>query len=282
MTIEYGATVAKRRLSRLLAELRVKNGYTANQVCDKLNWGRGKVGRFEANVWKRPEMSDVRDLLRIYGVSEAEALELEELAVHARARSWWREFGDVFGDSEYPGYEADAVRISVYMPLILPGLLQTHDYVDATLRVGSKSAEWRQRAVEARSRRQEILERKEDSPELVAVLTEASLMFRWGTREQRREQLEHLVKMSHQPNVDLRLLRFAGGLHPGMSSLISIFDFSGDEPSLVYLENDAQTQEVNSNDDVEAYNLIFGRIREAALDAVATAAYLEELAQTLE
>lgn len=282
MTDTYGATVAKRRLARRLTELRIKNGYTANQVCDKLNWGRGKVGRFEANVWKRPEMSDVRDLLRIYGVSEAEALELEELAVHARARSWWREFGDVFGDSEYPGYEADAVRISVYMPLILPGLLQTHDYVDATLRVGSKSAEWRQRAVEARSRRQEILERKEDSPELVAVLTEASLMFRWGTREQRREQLEHLVKMSHQPNVDLRLLRFAGGLHPGMSSLISIFDFSGDEPSLVYLENDAQTQEVNSNDDVEAYNLIFGRIREAALDAVATAAYLEELAQTLE
>ena len=282
MTDTYGATVAKRRLARRLTELRIKNGYTANQVCDKLNWGRGKVGRFEANVWKRPEMSDVRDLLRIYGVSEAEALELEELAVHARARSWWRDFGDVFGDSEYPGYESDAVRISVYMPLILPGLLQTHDYIDATLRVGSKSAEWRQRAVEARSRRQEILERKEDSPELVAVITEASLMYRWGSREQRREQLGHLVKMSHQPNVDLRLLRFAGGLHPGMSSLISIFDFSGDEPSLVYLENDAQTQEVNSNDDVEAYNLIFGRIREAALDAAATAAYLEELAQTLE
>jgi transcriptional regulator with XRE-family HTH domain len=282
VTDTYGATVAKRRLARRLTELRIKNGYTANQVCDKLNWGRGKVGRFEANVWKRPEMSDVRDLLRIYGVDEAEALELEELAVHARGRSWWRDFGDVFGDSEYPGYESDAVRISVYMPLILPGLLQTHDYIDATLRVGSKSAEWRQRAVEARCRRQEILERKEDSPELVAVITEASLMYRWGSREQRREQLEHLVKMSHQPSVDLRLLRFAGGLHPGMSSLISIFDFSGDEPSLVYLENDAQTQEVNSNEDVEAYNLIFGRILEAALDAVATAAYLEKLAQTLE
>src|SRR5258706_14914643 len=46
----YGATVAKRRLARKLTELRLKNGYTANQVCDKLNWGRGKVGRFEANV----------------------------------------------------------------------------------------------------------------------------------------------------------------------------------------------------------------------------------------
>src|SRR5436190_1349847 len=45
VTDRYGATVAKRRLARLLSELRVVNGYTANQVCDKLNWGRGKVGR---------------------------------------------------------------------------------------------------------------------------------------------------------------------------------------------------------------------------------------------
>ena len=64
----YGATVAKRRLSRQLLQLRVKRGYTANHVCDMLNWGRGKVGRFEANQWKRPEMSDIRDLLRIYSV----------------------------------------------------------------------------------------------------------------------------------------------------------------------------------------------------------------------
>jgi hypothetical protein len=37
----YGATVAKRRLSRRLCELRTASGYTANHVCDILNWGRG-------------------------------------------------------------------------------------------------------------------------------------------------------------------------------------------------------------------------------------------------
>ncbi len=143
MTDRYGATVAKRRLARLLSDLRIKNGYTANQVCDKLNWGRGKVGRFEANVWKRPEMSDIRDLLRIYEVGEEQKAELEELATVARERAWWREYGDVFGDSEYPGFEADAGRIGLYMPLILPGLLQTPAYIDASLRVGNKSAAWR-------------------------------------------------------------------------------------------------------------------------------------------
>jgi hypothetical protein len=88
--------------------------------------------------------------------------------------------------------------------------------------------------------------------------------------------------MSRRPNVELRLLRFADGAHPGMSSLISIFDFPGDEPSLVYLENDAAIQEVNNRDEVDANAMIFDRVREAALDAPATTAHLKRLAETLE
>lgn len=283
MIDKYGATVAKRRLSRRLAELRIKNGYTANQVCDKLNWGRGKVGRFEANVWKRPEMSDIRDLLRIYEVAEGEAREMEELAVLARGRAWWREYADVFGDDEYPGFEADAARIRVYMPLILPGLLQTQAYLEAQMRVGTQQEPWRRRALEARLRRQEILDQPGSrAPELVAVITEASLMYHWGERADRRAQVEHLVDAARRPNVELRLLRFAAGPHPGMSSLISIFDFPGDEPSMVYLENDVAIEEVVNTAGVNAYSTVFNRIVSAALDAPATTAHLKYLAETLE
>ena len=283
MTNVYGSTIAKRRLSRRLTDLRIKNGYTANQVCDKLDWGRGKVGRFEANTWKRPEMSDIRDLLRIYGVSEAERRELEDLATLARARTWWREYGDVFGDSEYPGYEEDAARICVYMPLILPGLLQTPAYVEAQMHVGTQPPAWRTRMLETRLRRQQILDRDGGAaPELVAVITEASLMYRWGSQAERRAQVAQLVETSRRPHVELRLLRFADGPHPGMSSLISIFDFPGDEPSIVYLDNDVTTQEVSNPKEVDNYATIFSRIREAALDAPATTAHLKQLAETLE
>jgi transcriptional regulator with XRE-family HTH domain len=278
----YGATVAKRRLARRLAQLRLANGYTANQVCDKLNWGRGKVGRFEANVWKRPEMSDIRDLLRVYEVPEDERTELSDLAVLARGRAWWREYGDVFEDSEYPGYESDAAKISLYMPLILPGLLQTPAYIEAHMRVGSQPTPWRRRAREARLRRQEILNRDDGAPDLIAVITEASLLYRWGVQSERRDQVAHLVDMSGRPGVELRLLRNADGPHPGMSSLISIFDFPGDEPTLVYLENDVAIQEVSDGREVDAYVVTFGRIREAALDAPATTAYLKQLVTTLE
>jgi hypothetical protein len=228
-------------------------------------------------------MSDIRDLLRLYDMSEDVHHELEDLAKLARERAWWREFSEVYDDNEFPGYEADASRICLYMPLILPGLLQTPAYTEAQMGVGALPLAWRRRALEARRRRQEILDRTDDTaPELVAVITEASLLYRWGTAAERRAQVEHLVEMSRRPRVELRLLRFDDGLHPGMCGPINIFDFPDGEPPAVYLETDFAIQEVSNQDDVQAYIETFGRIRTAALDPVASTADLKKIAETLE
>src|SRR6266536_1701177 len=182
----YGATIAKRRLARQLTAARLRTGYTANHACDILNWGRGKVGRFEANQWKRPEMSDIRDLIRIYGIEGDEKEQIEDLAIRARARAWWREYPEIF-DSEFPGYENDATTIRVFMPLVLPGLLQIPAYTEALMRAGPRPPTYRRRALESRQRRQEVLDRADGSaPMFSAVVTEASLLDRWGMREDRR------------------------------------------------------------------------------------------------
>jgi len=278
----YGATIAKRRLSRRLAELRVASGYTANHVCDILNWGRGKVGRFEANQWKRPEMSDIRDLLRIYNADTTVQDELEDLAIRARARPWWREYPEIFGN-EFPGFENDASQIRVFMPLILPGLLQTPAYVEAGLRTGPRSPAWRQKALETRLRRQEILTRDgPTAPKVVAVITEASLMFRWGTRSDQYEQIAHLTEIGGRANVELRIQRFADGPYPGMHSMINIFGYPDGEPSLVFMETDYAIEEVSSAESVSAYEEAFSRARDGALEPTDTAAFLRQLAEQLE
>jgi transcriptional regulator with XRE-family HTH domain len=278
----YGATVAKRRLASRLTELRQASGHTANHVCDLLNWGRGKVGRFEANQWKRPEMSDIRDLARVYGVGEAEAEELEQLAAHARARPWWRDYPDVF-ENEFPGIENDASQIRIFMPLVLPGLLQTREYMAVVLRAGSRPPNFVRRAIEARMRRQEILERTDGTaPRLTAVITEASLMYRWGSKGDRREQIEHLATLSREPNIDLRIQRFADGPPTGMHSMVNIFDLPGDESRLVYLETDVAIHEVSKREEVESYVHGFSRAQDAALEPGDTTAYLKYLAEQLE
>jgi transcriptional regulator with XRE-family HTH domain len=278
----YGATIAKRRLSRRLTELRVATGYTANHVCDILNWGRGKVGRFEANQWKRPEMSDIRDLFRIYDVPAGTQEELEDLAVRARARPWWRDFPEIF-DNEFPGFENDATRIRVFMPLILPGLLQTPAYVEALMRAGSRPPAWREKALATRLRRQEILQRSDaTAPALNVVITEASLMYRWGTRADRYEQVVHLTEIGSRPNVELRIQRFIDGPYPGMHSMINIFGYPDAEPSLVYMETDYAIEEVSNAESVNAYVQAFGRASEGALEPADTAVFLRQLAEQLE
>ena len=278
----YGATVAKRRLALRLTELRQASGHTANHVCDLLNWGRGKVGRFEANQWKRPEMSDIRDLARVYGVSDTEAEELEQLAAHARARPWWRDYPDVF-DNEFAGIENDASQIRIFMPLVLPGLLQTREYMAVVLRAGSRPPSFVRRAIEARMRRQEILDRTDGTaPRLYAVITEASLMYRWGSKGDRREQIEHLATLSREPNIDLRIQRFADGPPTGMHSMVNIFDLPGEESRLVYLETDVAIHEVSKREEVESYVHGFSRAQDAALEPGDTTAYLKYLAEQLE
>jgi transcriptional regulator with XRE-family HTH domain len=278
----YGATVAKRRLSRRLTELRKASGHTANHVCDLLDWGRGKVGRFEANHWKRPETSDIRDLLRVYGVDEAEREEFLELTSRARVKPWWREYHEVF-QNEFPGFENDSSRIRVFMPLVLPGLLQTRDYLEAVLRGSLRSPTWQRKAIEARLRRQEILDRTDNTaPYVVAVITEASLMYRWGSAADRRDQILHLVELSKRPNIELRIQRFADGPPTGMHSMVNIFDFADDEPSVVYLETDTTIQEVSNSEEVQTYVEGFGRVRDGALEPGNTTSYLMHLVEQLE
>jgi len=278
----YGATVAKRQLSRRLTELRLVRGYTANHVCDMLNWGRGKVGRFEANQWKRPEMSDIRDLLRFYQVDEDGGREIEDLAMQSRVRPWWRDYQDIF-DNEFPGFEADASRIRVFTPLVIPGLLQTADYIDALMRSSGKPPAWRRRATEARLRRQQILDRDHGAlTQLEAVIAEASLLYRWGSRSERRDQLLHLVDVGERPNVRLYLQRFADGPPPGMFSAVQIFDYSGVGMSLVFTETDHGIQEVSDAEYVNSYIEAFDRAVDAALEPRDTAQYLKQLAERLE
>jgi len=281
----YGAIVAKRRLASRVAAMRARTGMSLNEVSDKLGWSRGRLDRYERNDWRLPDASHVRDLARIYGASDGERAELEDLGRQARERVWWRAYEDVFGKgNEFAGFENDAARISVYMPLVLPGLLQTRAYIEALLAVGPWPPPWRERSLAARLRRQQILDRADGTaPRLVAVITEASLLYQWGSQEDRRAQVAHLAVMSHRPGVDLRMLRFAGGPHPGMSSLIDIFDFPDDEdPSVVYLENDTAIQEVTKPDEVHGYKQTFTRIRDAALTPAATRIHLDTLTNTLE
>ena len=171
----------------------------------------------------------------------------------------------------------------MFFPLVIPGLLQTADYIDAVMRSSGKPPAWRRRATEARLRRQQILERdKTTLPQLQAVITEASLLYRWGSRAERRDQLLHLAEMGERPGVHLHLQRFADGPPPGLFSAVQIFDYDGGEASLVFTEHDHGIQEVSDAEYMSNYIEAFDRAVDVALEPRDTAVYLKQLSERLE
>jgi transcriptional regulator with XRE-family HTH domain len=281
----YGATIAKRRLAKRLIVMRTRAGLSFGEADDRLGWSRGRLQRIERNDWRLPDLSRIRDLARIYDATEAELAELDELGRVAKERHWGRGYEKVLGSvSEFAGLENDAARISVYMPQVVPPLLQTRPYMEARLRSRPGVPDWREKSVAFRLRRQQILDRADGTaPRLVAVLTEGSLRYQWGSKEDRHAQVMHLVGMSRRPNIDLRLVRFADGLYPGVTGAVNIFDFpDDDEPAVVFLETDFGPREVGKADQVTFYKQAFPRVRDGALAAAATRNHLEELADTME
>jgi Domain of unknown function (DUF5753)/Helix-turn-helix domain len=273
----YGATIGKRILSWRLATFRAATGYTANHVCDLLNWGRGKLGRIEANLWKRPEWDDVQDLLRLYGVTGVNRDEVEELTLLACAKAWWHDFPEIF-DSEFPGYENDAVTIRTSAPLILPGLLQTRAYIESMLQTEFRSPAWRRKAMNAHLRRQEILNGTH-AIALSVVITEASLRYRWGTYNDRCEQLGHLIDIAEQSNFHLRIQRFDDGPPIGANTTINIFGFDGGNPDIVFIETGHTIEEVDSWKLAGGHMQSFHDACEGALDPDDTLRYLKRLTQ---
>jgi hypothetical protein len=114
------------------------------------------------------------------------------------------------------------------------------------------------------------------------VITEASLMYRWGTKHERREQIEYLIEMNRRPNVELRIQRFADGPARGPHSMVNIFELPDGEPRLVYLETDFAIEEVTNRETAEGYIEGFAQARDSALEPTDTTGYLNYLAERLE
>lgn len=272
-------TIRRKRLSNSLRQLRHEAKLTAEQVATQLGWDPSKISRIESNEWKLPKVKDVESLLLVYGVTDpAQRDALVALARQARERGWWDQYKDVLG-SALPGFEAEARRIWQYQPILVPGLLQTSDYMRALFRAGMCDDAETERRIEVRLARQRILDR-DNPPQLWAVLDEAGLRKMVGGREVMRDQVHHLLHMSERPNINLQVLPDAVGAHASMGGPIVVLDYVGD-PSIVYLEHTGSDLLLERPDEVDRYTVRYDHVMASALSVETSLEYLQRLLEHL-
>jgi transcriptional regulator with XRE-family HTH domain len=257
-------TIRRRELGAMLRALRQEQGLTVEQVAEMLLCSPSKVSRMETGQ-RGATLRDVRDLARIYGFTDPAKVEnLMNLARAGREQGWWQGYNLDFAN--YVGLEEAAVSLTFYMPMLIPGLLQTPGYVRALHEadIQNYTAERVEEAVEVRLKRQQILTR--DPPlQLSVVLDEAVLHRAVGGPAVMGEQLDHLITAGKLPNVTIYVIPFATGAHPAMDSLFEILDFGDTAPQVVYVEGLMGYIYLDRAQDISRYAQVFDRLRTLAL-----------------
>lgn len=272
----HSPTVRRRRLARELRKLREAAGMTADDVTRELEWSVGKVNNLERAKAVQPRVSDVRNLLELYNVTDEATKEaLFDLTRQARQRGWWASYGPL--SDNYVEFEAEASKIFTFELVVIPGLLQTPSYTAALQRAWTTRDEDEvKRLVDLRMERQKILT-SDNPPLLWAIIDEAAIIRSFGSAEVKVEQLQRLIDTEPIDHINVQILPLSVDPHLGLSGPFAILDYE-DDPSIVYREiRPKSSLYVEGEAEVEERRQVFQRLCASALGVSESADYMRRL-----
>jgi hypothetical protein len=212
-------------------------------------------------------VEDVATLLGLYRVPAKRRTELLNLVREGATRNWYRaSMGEVPEEwQDLIRFEAEASALTSFEPLLIPGLFQTPEYMQAILFGTTDGLPESQLDVLVRTRmsRQAILG-KRSAPELNVIIYEVALRCPVGGSSVMRSQLKHLLACADRPNITVRVLPFAIGAHTGLDGPFLILDFP-DQPSLVCLEHHGNTAFLEEEKHLKATRMAWRRLSAMAL-----------------
>lgn len=203
------AQVALQGLADRLRDLRKDADLTGVALAAALGWHRTKVSRIE-HAARPPSILDVRAWCRACGAKDQADDLVEALRVVEGAYVQWQRLQRTglrrLQDSYVPVYERTRL-MRVYASMVVPGHLQTPDYIRAVFGVISRRRGTRddvEEAVEARMARRRVL--REGDHRHAYLLEEAVLRSGLGGPAVMVEQLRHLLEAMSLPSLSLGVL----------------------------------------------------------------------------
>ncbi|MDW5325351.1 helix-turn-helix transcriptional regulator [Plantactinospora sp. WMMB334] len=277
-------TLRRRRLARELSVLRESIHMTIEEAAANAGISPSHLSRVErALVGVRVPV--VRALLMTYGADAPTVANLVEVAQTATQRGWWHRYAGSIPDdyATYIGFESDASRIWNFELISIPGLMQTEGYTRAILQggVARLTEEEIERRVEVRMRRQSLLHR-DDPPALWVVLDEAAIRRQVGGPQTMAEQMQRLATIANLPHVDVQVIPFGTGAHPGTPGSFVVLGFADPaDRDVVYIETMAGDLYPEGDADVQAAVQAFDRLRAMALSPNDSASLIQDAVKEL-
>jgi transcriptional regulator with XRE-family HTH domain len=263
-----GAPTARRIvLGAQLRRLREAADITRADAGYAIRGSDSKISRMELGRVGFKER-DVADLLTMYGVTSVDERNVFlEMVRKSNERGWWHRYSGTMPNwfQDFVGLEESASLIQSYELQFVPGLLQTEDYVRAVISHGRPQLldQEGERRVALRLQRQKVLTRA-GAPRLWAVVDESVLHRPIGGHRVLREQIEHLLELTRQPNVTLQILPYhqSGYAAEGAFSMLRFAEPT--LPDVVYIEHIGGALYLDRIEELELYGRVIDRL---AVDA---------------
>jgi transcriptional regulator with XRE-family HTH domain len=278
---------SRRKLGAELRRLRTNAGLTLDEVAEQMTCSTSKISRLETGKGI-PKLPDVRELIRIYGVStEAERDALLGLVREGREHGWWEPLTEgltperfiMDSPSRYPALEASAVSVRSFDIALIHGLLQTPDYTRAVMGalLSRHTPHELDQLVALRTRRQQALFEPESPLRLEVVLDEGILRRVVGSSAVMADQLAVMSDRSALSNVTVQVLPFDAGFHRAHMGSFVLLEFPvGTGSDIVYVEGHAGESYLENRSDVERYRSILQDVLSRALSPEATRELVED------
>jgi len=273
-------TVRSRELGLALQRAIGTVGLNQNELARLMSWSPSKVSRM-INGKRCVSSEDVSAVLAIGRIVGPKRNELLDMARHATERGWWQEYGDrlpaelrTLSDHEY-----SAIAVTNFETTVIPGLLQTPDYMIGLLTADTTipRSEITDR-VHARQRRQIVFDRRYPA-KFVFFIDEYALRRTGPGREIMSGQVHHLLRMSVRPYLAIRVVPDGVGFHAAQHPFM-LMEFSEINP-VVHIENLTSVLFVERKDSVAAYSRNIAALSKVALDEEQSRSWLADLASEL-
>ncbi|MBN6035277.1 helix-turn-helix transcriptional regulator [Amycolatopsis sp. 195334CR] len=288
MATIQGPVIPRRRIAEHLRRLREEAGRTLEEVASELLISTSKLSRLE-NAQGSPQSRDVRDLIRLYGIEGTElADKLMRWARNAGKQGWWADYSQTLpsGLDSHIAYETEASVARVYTIPMLPVLLQTPAYIRAIYR--SAEPWWSDHDIEellkVRLLRQSALTSRENQPplKLIAITHESSVHQLVGTKEIMREQLDHLVERSTEPNIEFRIFPFSSPPLFTSTCMYAYFEYSDAmDRDVVNVETHAGFRYIETTEQVGQYRRYYEDLYNHSLPPEETRALIRSVQEKL-
>ncbi|MEV7549426.1 helix-turn-helix transcriptional regulator [Amycolatopsis sp. NPDC089917] len=273
------------RLATKLREIRAATGLSGNQFAKTLGWPQSRVSKIETAT-QFPTGDDITSWLAAAGAADEEGL-VAELLKRARVESvsFRQEFGKPGGATakqrSVREQEQQAARVATYQPALLPGLVQTPDFMRKLLALPSGPAHTGgashvdiEQMVAVRIERQTLLH--DPRKTLPLVIGEAALWTRIGDLETQLGQLDRLQTLAGLRTVDLRVVPFATATPIAPLHGFKIFD-----AELVVVETYAGEQLIRDPEEIALYEHMFSLLRAEAVSGAEAARLIQNVSRQL-